>query len=254
MTTADYLHYGDHGDRVRRLQSMLNNNRYFKPRTPLEVDGKMGTRTCSCVFQAKYRMGYAKEDLKPIAGPTFFSYISEKVPLPPLYRHRRQVRLAKLEAARSTTSPTSVMRKKVFAAAKEEIGTHEHGYNNIKYNDWWGWGSQPYCAIGISWLWVVKGGSTAFKRQSRWAGTDPMLSDAQNGRNGIHLTNDPLPGAPGVIDFEGHSDPDHALTFVKDNGNGTCETIEFNTSGPNGEGVWRKDRPLRNCWFFHVER
>jgi hypothetical protein len=28
-----------------------------------------------------------------------------------------------------------------------------------------------------------------------------------------------------------------------------------NTSGPNGvEGVWRKDRPMRNCWFFEIER
>ncbi len=63
-----------------------------------------------------------------------------------------------------------------------------------------------------------------------------MLADAKAGRNGLHLTSDPQPGCPGVIDFDGHSDPDHAITFVRGNGDGTCETIEFNT---RARTAWR---------------
>ena len=132
-----------------------------------------------------------------------------------------------------------------------EAGGHS---NVIKYNTWWGWGAVAYCVIGIAWAWI-KAGATAFARGSRWANTDAMLADAKAGRNGLHLTNDPNPGCPGVIDFDGHSDPDHAITFVRrQRRRHLPRRIEFNTTGPNGmEGVWRKDRPLRHCWWFEVE-
>jgi len=149
------------------------------------------------------------------------------------------------------------MRLKALATIKAEIGTMERGgnTNHVKYNDWWAWGAVPYCVIGVSWAWV-KAGSKAFARGVRWAGCDMLLADARAGRNGVHLTSDPDPGCPGVIDFSGKTVPDHCITFVHDNGNGTCETYEFNTSkdGTYIEGVWNKTRPLRNCWWFEVER
>jgi hypothetical protein len=143
---------------------------------------------------------------------------------------------------------------RALAIIKGEIGTREQGENVIRHTKWWGWGAVAYCVIGVSWS-RVKAGSTAFKKGVRWAGCQWMLADAKAGGHGIHLTNDPDPGCPGVIDFDGHSDPDHGITFVKDNGNGTCETYEFNTSkdGTYIEGIWKKDRPLRNCWWFEVE-
>lgn len=253
-----FLHYGSKGPRVKRLQRGLNANPFHKLRHKLVVDGEMKNLTCSAVKTAKYWAGYEKDDMDPdirdqIAGEFFFDLLERRTPLPDKYAVRRKARILK---RKQQDTPQRDMRLKALAAIKDELGTMEAGghSNVIKYNTWWGWGAVAYCVIGISWAWVVKAASTAFKRGSRWAGTDLMLSDAKAGRNGIHITSDPEPGCPGVIDFGGHSDPDHGITYVKDNGNGTCETYEFNTTGSNGmEGVWRKDRPLRECWWFVVE-
>ena len=46
----------------------------------------------------------------------------------------------------------------------------------------------------------------------------------------------PDPGCPGVIDFDGHCDPDHAITFVRDNGDGTCETLRVQHDRPERHG------------------
>jgi len=255
---AKLLTYGDRGERVKTLQRLINDNPFFKPRRKLVVDGDMRTLTCGAVQQAKYRLGYPRKDIRPVAGQPVFDYLSGKRKLPDAYRARRKARLVKVAAAQHVQSAQTKMRLEALAAVKDELGTMEapNHSNHIKYNDWWGWGAVAYCVIGISWAWVVKAGSTAFAQGSRWAGTDLMLSDAKAGGHGIHLTSDPDPGCPGVIDFDGHSDPDHAITFVHDNGNGTCTTYEFNTAkdGTYIEGVWVKDRPLRNCWWFEVER
>ena len=62
------------------------------------------------------------------------------------------------------------------------------------------------------------------------------------------------PAAPGVIDFDGHSDPDHGITCIRVEGDEVV-TGEFNTTkdGTSLEGVWEKRRPLRNTWWFAVE-
>lgn len=252
---AKFLDYGDNGPRVERLQRGLNNNPFVKLDHKLVVDGEMRNLTCGAVKKVKYWAGYQSGDMDPdlrdqIAGRFFFDLLEKKRPLPDAYKARRKKRLAK---AKVTATPRKKMRLRALAAIKAELGTMEHGENHIKYNDWWGWGRVAYCVIGISWAWVVKAASKAFKRGVRWANTDAMLADAKAGRNGLHITSDPLPGCPGVIDFEGHSDPDHGITYVKDNGDGTCTTYEFNAVGGGIEGVVKKDRPLRNCWWFVVE-
>jgi hypothetical protein len=258
---AKFLTYGSRGDRVKRLQHALNDNPYFRPRRRLVIDGQMGTLTCAAVQRGKRRMGYPPKALAidlddAVAGKFFLQLLDGARRLPLAYRIRRRSRLAKIAAAAAVHSTQTKMRLAALAAIRDELGTMEAGghSNVIRYNAWWGWGAVAYCVIGISWAWVVKAASTAFQRGVRWANTDAMLDDAMAGRNGLHLTNDPDPGCPGVIDFDGHSDPDHGITFVRDNGDGTCETYEFNTTGPNSmEGVWRKDRPLANCWWFQVE-
>lgn len=255
-----FLTYGDSGPHVRHLQRLLNRNPYFKPRRPLAVDGEMGSLTCSAVQRGKRRMGYPPDALDPdsrdqVAGQLLIDLLIGKRKLPLAYRVRRITRLAAIARAQRARSAQTKLRLRALEIIKGELGTMEAGghSNVIKYNTWWGWGAVAYCVIGIAWAWV-KAGSTAFTRGSRWANTDAMLADAKAGRSGLHLTNDPNPGCPGVIDFDGHSDPDHGITFVRDNGDGTCETYEFNTTGPNSmEGVWRKDRPLRQCWWFEVE-
>ena len=253
---ADFLKYGSKGPRVVELQKLLNHNAYRKPRRLLELDGEFGPLTAAAVNGTKYWLGYPKEDIKPIAGDLLFDLLRGTRQLSPAFKAKRAERLQKVIDNRAKQTDVDRMRLRALAVIKGEIGTMEgpNHSNHIKYNTWWGWGPVPYCVIGVSWAWV-KVGSKAFVRGARWAGTDNMLADGMNGRNGIHLTHDPAPGCPGVIDFDGHSNPDHALTFVKNNGNGTCETYEFNTSkdGTYLEGVWNKTRPLKNCWFFEVE-
>jgi len=250
------LKYGDKGEPVKVLQRLLNHNAYRRPRKLLEVDGEFGPLTAASIQGTKFWMGYAKGDIEPIAGDFFMALIKNGTPLPGDYDNRRKARLANVIENYDKKAALDKMRRRVLARIKDELGTLEqpHNSNHIKYNTYWGWGPVPYCVIGISWAWLMEG-SKAFVRGSRWANTDAMLSDAKMGDHGIHLTNDPDPGCPGVIDFDGHSDPDHAITFVKDNGNGTCETYEFNTRKDSTyiEGVFNKSRPLRNCWWFEVE-
>ena len=257
MTRTFLLEYGSRGARVKELQRLLNVNPFYKPARKLVIDGDMRTLTCAAVQQAKHRLGYPAENVTPVAGQALFDYLAKNKPMPAAYLACRKRRLEKVRAAARAESAQTRMRLKALEAIKAEVGIMEapNHSNHIKYNRWWGWGAVPYCVIGISWAWVVKAGSTAFRRGSRWAGTDAMLADGKAGRNGLHLTSDPKPGCPGVIDFDGHTNPDHGITFAHDNGDGTCSTLEFNTAkdGTYLEGVWRKDRPLRDCWWFEVE-
>ena len=255
MPTTKVLQYGDKGERVTALQRLLRGGKYgnFKPGP---IDGEFGPRTAASVQRAKRMLGYKSASIKPVAGAPLLGYLVGTKRLTPAMVVRRKVRLERQEKRRNQDSAMSKMRRQAAAIIRGELGTTEAGGtgNHIKYNEWWGWGAVPYCVIGISWAWT-KAGSKAFIRGSRWAGTDLMLADAKAGDKGIVLDPDPQLGSPGVIDFDGHSDPDHAITFVQDNGDGTCQTMEFNTTGKDGmEGVWNKTRPMRQCWWFEVLR
>jgi len=253
----ELLQYGSKGQRVKQLQRLLNDNPYLKLRRKLVVDGDMGTLTCAAVQRAKRRIGYAEDDIKPVAGETLFEYLSGKRKPSPEYVARHKARLAKIEAAKKKQSAETKMRLEALRIIKGELGTIEKpsGSNHIKYNDYWGWGRVPYCMIFIAWAWI-KAGSKAFIRGRRWAGCREMLADAKEGGYGIHLTNDPDPGCPGVANLYGDARPDHAITFVEDNGDGTAKTWEANTTkdGTSIQGVFVKRRLLRDCWWFEVEK
>lgn len=248
--TTNTLSYGDHGPQVKTLQRLLAGSR-FGNFHPGPIDGQFGPRTASAVQRAKRALGYQRRDVQPTAGHPLVAYLRGEKNLGPAMKVRRAARLAARARRRKERSKQAVMRLRALAIIKGELGTMERGENVIKYNAWWGWGAVAYCVIGISWAWV-KAGSKSFARGARWANTDAMLADAKAGRNGLSLESDPLPGTPGVIDFDGHADPDHAITYLRGNGDGTCETVEFNAVGQGIEGVVRKDRPLRNCWWFEV--
>jgi hypothetical protein len=253
---ADFLKYGDSGPRVKALQKLLNDNKYRKPRELLEPDGQLGPLTAAAINGTKYWMGYLKEDIKPIAGDTLLNYLTNKVPLSDACKAKRAHRLQKAQENKAKQTEVDKMRLRALAIIKGELGTLEqpNNSNHIKYNTFWGWGPVAYCVIGCSWAWL-KAGSTAFVKGSRWAGCREMLADAKAGNHGIHLTHEPDPGCPGVIDFNGDASPDHCITFVKDNGNGTCTTYEFNTTKTNTyiQGVFNKTRLLRDCWWVCVE-
>jgi hypothetical protein len=253
---TDVLQYGDKGERVKLLQRYLNNNAYRRPKRKLVIDGELGPLTVAAIMGTKYWLGYPKEDIEPVAGDMLIGFLKETNPLPGEYRERRKARQQKVKDNRASQDDMDKVRLRALAIIKGELGTLERpsNSNHIKYNDWWGWGPVPYCVIGISWAWV-KAGSKAFARGSRWAGCTQMLADARSTEKGIHLTSEPQPGCPGVIDLYGDANPDHAITFIHDNGDGTATTYEFNTSKDSTyiQGVWVKDRALRDIWWFEVE-
>jgi len=254
---AELLKYGSEGPRVRLLQRLVNTNPYRKARKPLDVDGEWGPLTSGGVQGCKFWAGYAKEDIEPVAGDLLFDLLSGQRPLPEDNKARRAARLKKVAEGAREQDALDKLRLRALGVIRGELGTLEkpNNSNHIKYNDWWGWGPVAYCVIGVSWAWW-QAGSKTFVRGSRWAGCTQMLADAKTGGKGIHLTSDPDPGCPGVVDLYGDAHPDHAITFVRANADGkTAETYEFNTvkDGSYIQGVFKKDRLLKDCWWFEVE-
>ena len=246
MTT---LSYGAKGPRVKALQRLLTSNKYrnFKPGP---IDGEFGPRTGAACSEAKFWLGYSKRDIKPSAGQPLIERLRGTRPLNPAMVVRRRLHIRAEKAAQAARA----IRLKALDRARGELGTVEspNGSNRIKYNDWFGWGPVAYCVIFVSWCYAPF--SKWPKAGVRWANTDVMLSDAQNGRNGLRIVSDPKPGDPGVIDWEGHTDPDHALIVERVEVE-NVHTIEGNATDPatGKQGVFRHVRPMRQCWFFRLD-
>lgn len=238
------------GSDVKHLQHLLRE----AGMKPGPLDGEFGPRTGAACGHYKWRIGYAAGTCHPVAGGLLIEYLTGKRRPTAGMRLRAASRRRKERQEHAAQSKRRAMRLRTLAIIRGEIGTREQGENVIKYTNWWGWGAVAYCVIGISWAWA-RAGSKTFKRGVFWANTDAMLADAKAGRNGLHLLDQPLPGSPGVIDFDGHSDPDHAITCIRVEG-AEVVTGEFNTTkdGTSLEGVWEKRRPMRNTWWFAVTR
>ena len=121
----------------------------------------------------------------------------------------------------------------IIQVAKKEIGTIEGPKDNeTKYGKWTGANFQPWCQSFVSWCAFTSGlnpnkypktASTVaaadwFKKKDRWA-------DARN--------DDPTPGDWIFFDFpdDGVNRISHVGLCVKNNGDGTIQVIEGNTSG-----------------------
>jgi len=121
----------------------------------------------------------------------------------------------------------------IIEVAKKEIGTIEGPKDNeTKYGKWSGVNFQPWCQSFVSWCAFTAGldpkkypktASTVaaadfFKKNNRWA-------DARN--------DDPTPGDWIYFDFpdDGVNRISHVGLCIKNNGDGTIQVIEGNTSG-----------------------
>jgi hypothetical protein len=121
----------------------------------------------------------------------------------------------------------------IIEVAKKEIGTIEGPKDNeTKYGKWSGANFQPWCQSFVSWSAFTSGldpkkypktastvaASDWFKKNDRWA-------DARN--------DDPTPGDWIFFDFpdDGVNRISHVGLCIKNNGDGTIEVIEGNTSG-----------------------
>lgn len=119
----------------------------------------------------------------------------------------------------------------IIEVAKKEVGTIEGPKDNeTKYGKWSGANFLPWCQSFVSWCADQAGvksfpktastvaASDWFKKNNRWA-------DARN--------DDPTPGDWIYFDFpeDGVNRISHVGICVKNNGDGTIEVIEGNTSG-----------------------
>jgi peptidoglycan hydrolase-like protein with peptidoglycan-binding domain len=121
----------------------------------------------------------------------------------------------------------------IIEIAKKEVGTIEGPKDNeTKYGKWTGMNFQPWCQSFVSWCAFTSGldpkkypksastvaASDWFKKNNRWA-------DARN--------DDPTPGDWIYFDFpeDGVNRISHVGICIKNNGNGTIQVIEGNTSG-----------------------
>lgn len=119
----------------------------------------------------------------------------------------------------------------IIEVAKKEVGTIEGPKDNeTKYGAWMKVNFQPWCQSFVSWCAYTAGvakfpksastvaASDQFKKESRWA-------DARN--------DDPTPGDWIYFDFpeDGVNRISHVGLCIKNNGDGTIQVIEGNTSG-----------------------
>jgi hypothetical protein len=121
----------------------------------------------------------------------------------------------------------------IIEVAKAEVGTIEGPKDNeTKYGKWTGMNFQPWCQSFVSWCAFTSGlnakkypksastvaASDWFKKNNRWA-------DARN--------DDPTPGDWIYFDFpeDGVNRISHVGICIKNNGDGTIQVIEGNTSG-----------------------
>jgi hypothetical protein len=121
----------------------------------------------------------------------------------------------------------------ILEVAKAEVGTIEGPKDNeTKYGKWTGMNFQPWCQSFVSWCAFTSGldpkkypktaatiaASDWFKKNNRWA-------DSRN--------DDPTPGDWIYFDFpdDGVNRISHVGLCIKNNGDGTIQVIEGNTSG-----------------------
>jgi len=249
------LKYGMKGPMVRDLQTLLRDNRYHKVPS-LKVDGEFGPRTAAAVHETKHWMGYKRGYQTPVAGLTFMNLITGKQPLGADRRARRLKRLNPPKP--KPVDPWVVNRHKALNRAQGDLGLLEGPNNAIKYNDWWcsprGNDGGAYCVRGLAYWWAPFC-SAVVRGSAEWQNTDYLLAAAKKGAKGVRLVADPKPGDIGVIDFDGHADPDHGLMVEVAGDNEYVKTIEANATLPNGrQGVGRHQRPKRNCWFIRITK
>jgi hypothetical protein len=144
-------------------------------------------------------------------------------------------------------SPEKSLRQRALAQAIKQIGYKESppNSNRTNYGAWYGMDGSPWCAMFCTWAYESVGDSPAFAKGSRWAYVPYIVSDSRNKRNGLSVTNDPVPGDLVCYDWHGDGTYDHVGLFEAWVSGRAFNAIEGNTSvsdNSNGGEVMRRER------------
>jgi CHAP domain-containing protein len=145
------------------------------------------------------------------------------------------------------------VRNAALTRAKSQIGVVESpaGSNNQKYGVWYGMNGVPWCAIFVSWDFVLGAQDIAkhtdtFAKGAAYSYVPYILADAAARRNGLSIITDPEPGDLVLYDWEGNGEYDHIGIFEKwTGGTSSFDAVEGNTStsnNSNGGQVMRRSR------------
>lgn len=237
------------GPKVKEAQTLLHTNRWGVNFRPGVVDGQYGSLSAHASRRAKYYLGYSVRS--PMYNLTFgaqlFSYLvpvtdpaHQRLPL--RYRLRRALRIR-----RARRSHRAIKR---YNVAFSQVGYQGSGFAGIcsKYGAWYGMTCANWCAMFISWCDSQAGGSF------HYAFVPFIVGDAEAGRNGLSLTDQPRRGKTAVCwDWTGDGVWDHVELFDENVNSTTIMTIGGNSGSingvPGGE-VLRQERSLtiRHCF------
>jgi hypothetical protein len=128
--------------------------------------------------------------------------------------------------------------------AASQVGYVEGANNDNKYGEWYGANHQPWCAMFCTWCFETSGDSSSFVQGSRYAYVPYVVADAQAGRYGLRIVDDPQPGDLVCYDWQWDTIYDHIGLFERWSG-ANMVVIEGNTStssNSNGGQVMRRTR------------
>jgi len=174
-----------HGADVLALQKVLHHNPYgvfFK----FAQDGQFGPLTAHAVSVAKWHIGYAATEVKPLAGSMLMAFLTGQKQLTPQMQARRNDRQKK-PVPRPPKPPLS-MGHLALNWALQHVGQHEEppGSNSCFATKEWGHGAMPWCDVFVSLSYIHAGSKSFSSHAQRWQYVPAMLQAARNHQDGLH--------------------------------------------------------------------
>lgn len=212
---------GDRGAAVSEVQRLLTAAGFDTK----GVDGVFGQNTLAAVYRFQAAKGLGADG---VVGNDTWAALRGNTPSRPT-------------APTVPTAPatSSELRRRMLEVARGELGKLESGTNRgeiLKYPQYFGRGSEAWCADFTSWVVTHAGKSmndpycpsivNTMKREGRWKGNS-----------------NPQPGDIVLFDWNHDGKSDHVGIVESVNADGSVNTIEGNASNSSGrDGVWRHTR------------
>jgi peptidoglycan hydrolase-like protein with peptidoglycan-binding domain len=200
------LQRGASGNDVKQLQQLLTSAGFSTG----GVDGSFGPATANAVtgYQASRGLG-----ADGVVGAATWNALLSGAPA----------------VASVPTASGSALRDQIISVAESQLGTMESGDNQgaiLKYPNYFGRGSESWCADFASWVLTHAGKSF----------NDPYCPSIVNQArsSGSWKTSNPQPGDLVLFDWDGDGVSDHVGIVTGRNADGTIATIEGNAGDPSG--------------------